>query len=76
MESTIQFSDTPKPAQSTGELDIGGVVPLRGRSKSRGRRSSFEIYKAGEEVDAEDEDAGLRNEGDYKRKQVKKMPHL
>ncbi|KAF1955950.1 potassium transporter [Byssothecium circinans] len=70
MESTIQFTNAPKPKRSQEDLVIGGVVPLRGRSKSRGKKSSFEIFKAGEVEDAEDEDAGLRNEGDYKRKQV------
>ena len=72
MESTIQFADTPKPKRSHDDLTIGGVVPLRARSRSRGRKSSFEIFKSGEVEDAEDEDAGLRNEGDYKHKQVGK----
>ncbi|KAF2645314.1 potassium transporter [Massarina eburnea CBS 473.64] len=69
MEPTIQFTDTPKPKRSHEGMDIGGVVPLRERPRSRGRKSSFEIFKAGEIEDPEDEDAGLRNEGDYKRKQ-------
>ncbi|KAJ4301462.1 hypothetical protein N0V90_003554 [Kalmusia sp. IMI 367209] len=70
MESTIQFADAPRPKRSNEDLDVGGVVPLRVRSRSRGRKSSFEIFKEGALESAEDEDAGLRNENDYKRKQA------
>jgi len=72
MDSTVQFADTPRPKRSSNDdLGIGGVVPLRMRSRSRGRKSSFEIYKESELESVEDEDAGLRNENDYKRRQVR-----
>jgi len=54
------------------DLDVGGVVPLRAKSRSQARKTSFEAYKAGVAEDAEDEDAGLRSERDYKQKQVRK----
>lgn len=71
MDTTIQFADTPiRPTKSNESRSVGGVYPIRSRSRSRGRsKSSFELQKI-EIEDAEDEDAGLRNEGDYKRKQV------
>lgn len=70
MDTTIQFAGDPRPRRQDRELDIGGVVPLRVRSRSLGRKSSFEIFKEGALGSAEDEDAGLRNESDYKRRQV------
>ncbi|CAI6274434.1 unnamed protein product [Periconia digitata] len=65
---TIQFSDAAHPTRSPDARGIGGVIPLRGRSISRSR-TSLEAFKAGETENAEDEDAGLRSERDYKRKQ-------
>jgi KUP system potassium uptake protein len=50
---------------------VGGVVPLRHRSLSRKRTNSIDKIAALE--DPEDEDAGLRDERDYKKKQVRKM---
>lgn len=69
--TTIQFADGSPPKRQFKDQDVGGVVPLRVRSHSRGRKSSFEIFKEGAVESAEDEDAGLRNENDYKRRQVR-----
>lgn len=46
------------------------MVPLRTRSRSRGHKSSVDVHKIGDVEDAEDEDAGLRDERDFKRRQV------
>jgi hypothetical protein len=72
MESTIQFTNTPRPKRSNSSIGVGGVVPIRtrSRSRSRSRKSELEFSKSREIEDAEDEDAGLRNENDYKRRQV------
>lgn len=70
MESSIQFADAPRPRKSNEIVDVGGVVPLRVRSHSRGRKSSFDIFKEDAIETAEDEDAGLRNSNDFKHKQV------
>ena len=71
METSIQFADTPlRPTKSASTQGVGGVYPLRSRSKSRGRRGSYEEHKAAELGNAEDEDAGLRDDRDYKHKQV------
>ncbi|KAJ4351516.1 uncharacterized protein N0V89_006859 [Didymosphaeria variabile] len=70
MDTTIQFAGDQPPRRQHRELDVGGVVPLRVRSRSLGRKSSFEIFKEGTVEAAEDEDAGLRNESDYKRRQA------
>ena len=69
MDTTIQFADQLQPTRSTGSQHayVGGVYPLRSRSRSRGRKSSFE-YKTKEIL--EDEDAGLRDDRDYKSRQV------
>lgn len=70
MESTLQFQTPLRPVTSNHSLSIGGVVPLRPRSRSRGRQGSIDIHKIGEVEYAEDEDAGLRDERDFKRRQV------
>lgn len=72
MEPTVHFAGGTRPRKPDAE-DIGGVVPIRARSRSLGK-TSFEAYKASLAADAEDEDAGLRNERDFKRKQVHKVP--
>ncbi|KAF2179469.1 potassium transporter [Zopfia rhizophila CBS 207.26] len=70
MESTIHFAETSlRPAKSNNSPSIGGVYPIRSRSRSRGRKSSIETQKIREIEDAEDEDAGLRDVRDYKRRQ-------
>jgi KUP system potassium uptake protein len=78
MEPSIQFADQTAPsAQNNAQNNasthnaIGGVVRLRSRTQSIGRKGSVDYSKSGEYEDAEDEDAGLRNEGDYKRSQVR-----
>lgn len=70
METTIQFAGDTRPRRQDRDVDIGGVVPLRVRSRSLGRKSSFEVFKERAVESAEDEDAGLRNENDFKRRQV------
>jgi len=78
MEPSIQFAEQTAPsaqhnAQNNASTHnaIGGVVRLRSRTQSIGRKGSVDYSKYGEYEDAEDEDAGLRNEGDYKRSQVR-----
>ncbi|KAH8704383.1 potassium transporter-domain-containing protein [Phaeosphaeriaceae sp. PMI808] len=71
METSIQFSnDEQQPRRSASGQAIGGVVPLRHRSLSRRRTNSIHTPKVNELDDAEDEDAGLRDSRDYKKKQV------
>lgn len=76
MEPSIQFVEQTAPsAQSDAQNSasthnaIGGVVRLRSRTQSISR--SVDYSKSGDYECAEDEDAGLRNEGDYKRSQVR-----
>lgn len=71
MEPSIQFANAELHRTRSGKSQsIGGVVPLRSRSRQRGRKSSVDLPKARELEDGEDEDAGLRDEHDYKRSQV------
>ena len=73
METSIQFAEQASPsAQNHASSDgaIGGVVRLRSREKTRGYKRSIDLGKPGDLEDAEDEDAGLRNEADYKHSQV------
>lgn len=73
METSIQFAEQGSPAaqnRAPSHSAIGGVVRLRSRSQTRGFKRSVDPTKPGEYDDAEDEDAGLRNEADYKRSQV------
>ncbi|KAF2844168.1 potassium transporter [Plenodomus tracheiphilus IPT5] len=70
MEPSIQFADeAPHPARSNNGHIIGGVVRLRSRSKSRTKHDSVDLAKVTELENAEDEDAGLRDERDFKRSQ-------
>jgi hypothetical protein len=66
METSIQFADEVHPVRSQS---IGGVYPMRSRTKSATHRNSIDV-KTAELEDAEDEDAGLRDERDFKRSQV------
>lgn len=50
--------------------DLGGVVRLRSYSKSQGHGDFDKHANAKEFEDAEDEDAGLGDERDFKRSQV------
>ena len=70
MDTSIQFAEnTSRGPKSQG---VGGVVPVRARTRSlsRARSRSFDTAKTNQLEDAEDEDAGLRDERDYKKKQV------
>jgi KUP system potassium uptake protein len=71
MDTSIQFADNT--LQRTRSREIGGVVPLRRRSRSDRRTNSIAVDKLSRLEDAEDEDAGLRHEGDYKKAQVRKL---
>ncbi|KAF2661009.1 potassium transporter [Lophiostoma macrostomum CBS 122681] len=71
METTIQFAGSSTPVnKSSSSQTAGGVYPIRSRSRSRGRKSSFDLQKLNVFENAEDEDAGLRDERDYKQRQV------
>jgi KUP system potassium uptake protein len=75
METSIQFASEKHPAtKAMSSHDVGGVVPLRHRSLSRKRTNSIAVRdKIDALEDPEDEDAGLRDDRDYKKKQVRKM---
>lgn len=77
--ATIRIADPTKPEKSieerTSGKDIGGVYNTRqlslDRRGSRIRRDSVDrISKLGDDIEAEDEDSGLRQSGDFKKKQV------
>ncbi|KAH6614296.1 potassium transporter-domain-containing protein [Boeremia exigua] len=73
MEPSIQFAEQIAPSgqnNASSHTAIGGVVRLRSRTQSVGRRGSIDLAKADDYDVAEDEDAGLRNEADYKRSQA------
>lgn len=59
-----------RPVPSHNSQAIGGVVHLRSHSKLHGRKASADLAKTKELEEAEDEDAGLRDERDFKRSQV------
>ena len=67
MDASIHFADAEvHPDRSHS---VGGVYPMRSRTKSHVKRTSVDV-KTSELEDAEDEDAGLRDERDFKRSQV------
>jgi KUP system potassium uptake protein len=77
--ATIRIEDPIKPVKSFDEretrIDIGGVYNTRqlslDRRSSRLRRESIDrSSKVLEDAEAEDEDSGLRQAGDFKKKQV------
>jgi KUP system potassium uptake protein len=85
MATTIRIDDTIHPTRShentTATGGIGGVYHLRDVSRSsldrrstgtRGRRGSFDrrSLRSGDNEAAEDEDAGLRQSGDFKTRQI------
>jgi hypothetical protein len=78
MDTSIQFAgDNQRSRKASASQGIGGVVPLRHRSLSRKRTRSVDVHdKIAELDDAEDEDAGLRDERDYKRRQVHRVRDL
>ncbi|KAF1942432.1 potassium transporter [Clathrospora elynae] len=67
MDPSVQFADADSHAIRS--QSIGGVYPLRSRTKSHGKQSSVDL-KTQELEDAQDEDAGLRDERDFKRSQT------
>ncbi|KAH9864610.1 hypothetical protein J1614_010545 [Plenodomus biglobosus] len=70
MEPSIHFTDEAlHSTRSNNGHTIGGVVRLRSRSKSRVNRNSVDLVKVTDLEDAEDEDAGLRDERDFKHSQ-------
>ncbi|KAF1914452.1 potassium transporter-domain-containing protein [Ampelomyces quisqualis] len=71
LEPSIHFAGDPQRSKSV--RGIGGVVPMRHRSGSRKTthlEASVHEKIADEPDDPEDEDAGLRDDRDYKQKQV------
>jgi hypothetical protein len=83
MATTIRIDDTVRPTRSnqdrTGTGFSNGIYPYRSQSRTsshsrsaRGRRGSFDrrSQKSGDPEVAEDEDAGLRQAGDFKKRQV------
>jgi KUP system potassium uptake protein len=83
MATTIRIDDTVRPTRSnTDRTSTGfgnGIYPYRSQSRAssnsrsiRGRRGSFDrrSQKSGDHEAAEDEDSGLRQSGDFKKRQV------
>jgi KUP system potassium uptake protein len=72
--ATIRIAETLRPTRSRDSVSVGGVYPIRAvslersrtRSRSRDARSRLSDLK-----DPEVEDAGLRQDGDFKKKQVR-----
>lgn len=73
--ATIRIAETLHPTRSRDSASVaGGVYPIRAvslersrtRSRSRDARSRLSDLK-----DPEVEDAGLRQDGDFKKKQVR-----
>jgi hypothetical protein len=81
-QQTISFAEDLKPVKSRdisygkGESSsiAGGIYPMRSRSSLRGRRSSLSRSESAQ-PSQEDEDPGLRSEGDYKKRQVSEVFH-
>ncbi|KAJ4340769.1 hypothetical protein N0V95_007411 [Ascochyta clinopodiicola] len=78
MTATNETSDTSnRPSKSKLSHDAGEGSALRKRSRSRGpKRSSSDIEKSIELETAEDEDAGLRDEGGYKGRRAFNVSEL
>lgn len=83
MDTSVQFAEQIAPSaqnRAASQTAIGGVVRLRSRTHSVGQKGSVDFTKPRDYEDAEDEDAGLRNEADYKHSQVsfplrRSVPH-
>jgi KUP system potassium uptake protein len=69
MDNSIHFADGH--VHPVGSHSVGGVYPMRSRTRSHANRTSLDA-KISELEDAEDEDAGLRDERDFKRSQVRR----
>lgn len=72
MTATNETADTSsQPSKSKFSHDAEEGAALRKRSKSRdAKRTSLDVEKSVELETVEDEDAGLRDEGGYKGRQV------
>lgn len=82
MATTIQIDDTARPARNPERTATGfsnGIYPYRSQSRAsshsrsiRGRRGSYDrrSQKSGDQEAAVDEDSGLRQAGDFKKRQV------
>ncbi|CAE7000157.1 hypothetical protein PTNB73_03743 [Pyrenophora teres f. teres] len=70
METSVQFADADAHPIQPHPSSIGGVYPLRSRSRTRPPKRSSVDAKISELEEAEDEDAGLRDERDFKRSQA------
>jgi hypothetical protein len=81
--ATIRIDDSVRPTRAHGPTGTGlsgGVYPMRSLSRgsgSRGRRNSTDrkSLRSGDQEAAEDEDSGLRQSGDYKKRQVQ-LKHM
>lgn len=77
--TTIQFVDELKPTKSHNSQDaihsVGGVYNLRSRRGSKSSLRDKGYLSDDKVVPPEDEDPGLRNEGDYKSRQVRYNTH-
>ncbi|KAJ4347417.1 hypothetical protein N0V95_005466 [Ascochyta clinopodiicola] len=62
--------ETLRPIRSNSVQAVGGVVHLRSHAKLPGHKTSVDLVQGKELEDAEDEDAGLRDERDFKRSQA------
>lgn len=68
---TVHFAgEELRPAKSNISQSANGVYPIRSYPAPHGRNGSVEFVKYDDSEYAEDEDAGLRDERDFKRKQV------
>jgi KUP system potassium uptake protein len=73
--ATIQIAETLRPTRSTNSGVGGGVYPIRAVSLERSRtrsRSRDARSRVSELKDPDGEDAGLRQDGDFKKKQVRR----
>ena len=78
--ATIRIAEQLRPAwegESSSRDGVGGVYPMRqrrfalpGRAMSFDKRSLKSAASAGRDAEDEDEDPNIRQDGDYKSKQV------
>ncbi|KAF9693765.1 hypothetical protein EKO04_008563 [Ascochyta lentis] len=70
MDSSSQVPEEAlRPVRSYNTQAVGGVVHLRSHAKLPGHKNSVDLAQAKDFEDPEDEDAGLRDERDFKRSQ-------
>jgi KUP system potassium uptake protein len=70
--ATIRIAETLRPTRShdSAVTAAGGVYPIRAVSIERSRTRSRSRSRLSDLKDPESEGAGLRQEGDFKKKQV------